>query len=205
MANFLPHGYSLSTTLCAKHRTSCNKNIDKCLIKCYNNLMEWLYIKNEDNSARFVLGQIFNTEGKTLLCFGINPSTASPECLDNTVKRVSHIAQNNGYENWIMLNIYPQRATNPNNMDLQCNDDLVKTNLLHIKNIAEKYPNSDVLLAYGNLISKRKYLKKCLDEIVSLLKDKYQRSIKIIKLTKLKNPIHPLYQSNSVALINYKA
>lgn len=33
--------------------------------------MQWIYEKNEDNSARFVLGQIFNPNGKTLLCFGI--------------------------------------------------------------------------------------------------------------------------------------
>ncbi len=165
--------------------------------------MKWLYVKNEDNSARFVLGQIFNPKGKTLLCFGINPSTACPERLDRTVNKVVKIMKNNGYENWVMLNIYPQRATNPDNIDLQCNDELVKTNILHIKNILENYANGDVLLAYGNLISKRKYLKECLNEIISLLKEKYQCSIKIIKLTKLNNPIHPLYQSSKVALIDY--
>ncbi len=49
--------------------------------------MQWIYERNEDNSARYVLGQIFNPNGNTLLCFGINPSTACPECIDNTIKK----------------------------------------------------------------------------------------------------------------------
>ena len=74
--------------------------------------MQWIYETNEDNSARFVLGQVFNPNGKTLLCFGINPSTACPGCLDNTIRKVVKIGKHNNYENWVMLNIYPQRATN---------------------------------------------------------------------------------------------
>jgi hypothetical protein len=49
--------------------------------------MEWLYENNEDNSARFVLGQVLNPTGRTLLCFGINPSTACPENLDSTIRK----------------------------------------------------------------------------------------------------------------------
>ena len=30
--------------------------------------MEWIYETNEDNSARFALGQVFNEKGKTLFC-----------------------------------------------------------------------------------------------------------------------------------------
>lgn len=51
--------------------------------------MQWLYENSEDNSARFVLGQVFNPTGKTLLCFGINPSTACPENLDNTIRKIT--------------------------------------------------------------------------------------------------------------------
>jgi len=166
--------------------------------------MIWLYENNEDNSARFVLGQIFNPTGKTLLCFGINPSTACPESLDNTIRKIISIGNYNGYENWIMLNVYPQRATNPNEMHLECDEDLSKTNLLHIRNVAEKYPDCDALLAYGTLISKRKYLRVCLNEILTLLSKERGKKIKVIKLTKSNNPVHPLYQSNNSLLIDYK-
>lgn len=165
--------------------------------------MKWLYEKNADNSARFVLGQVLNPSGKTLLCFGINPSTASPENLDNTIRKVISIGNYNGYENWIMLNIYPQRATNPDDMHLECDESLTKANLLHIRKIAEIYPDCDVLLAYGNLISKRKYLRACLDEILTLLSEEQGKKIKVIKLTKANNPVHPLYQSKNSILRDY--
>lgn len=165
--------------------------------------MNWVYETSEDNSARYVLGQIFNPNGKTVLCFGINPSTACPECLDNTVRKVVTIANNNGYENWIMLNIYPQRATNPNDMHTECDEDLVKKNLHYISEIAEKYGECDVWLAYGNLISKRKYLKSCLDDIISLLTNQLHKRLKVIKLTKSNNPVHPLYQLNNSVLVDY--
>ena len=166
--------------------------------------MQWLYERNDDNTARFVLGQIFNPNGKTLLCFGINPSTACPECIDNTIKKIINISKHNGYENWIMLNVYPQRATNPDDMHIERNELLVQTNMLHIRQISQKYSDCDVLLAYGNLITKRKYLKPCLAEILSLLNGEYGRSLKIIKLTKGGNPVHPLYQSKTAVLIDYK-
>ena len=102
-----------------------------------------------------------------------------------------------------MLNIYPQRATNPDDMHLERDENLVKLNKLHIKQIVEKYVNADVLLAYGNLISKRNYLKVCLDEIIAFLKDEKGKAIKVIKLTKENNPVHPLYQSNESVLIDY--
>lgn len=103
-----------------------------------------------------------------------------------------------------MLNVYPQRATNPDDMNIERNELLVQTNLLHIRQISQKYYDCDVLLAYGNLITKRKYLKPCLTEILSLLNGEYGRSIKVIKLTKDGNPVHPLYQSKTAALIDYK-
>lgn len=165
--------------------------------------MKWVYEINEDNSARFVLGQIFNPNGKTLLCFGINPSTACPEYIDNTIKKVINISRYNTYENWIMLNIYPQRATDPNDMHLERDESLVQANLLHIKEVSQKFSDCDVLLAYGNLITKRKYLKNCLNEILFLLNREQGRRIKVIKLTKNGNPVHPLYQLNESKLIDY--
>jgi hypothetical protein len=164
--------------------------------------MKWIYEHNADDSARFALGQIFDQNGKTLICFGINPSTASPENLDNTIRKIINITNYNGYDNWIMLNIYPQRATDPNHIHKEFNEDLMRENLVYIKRVVEEYPCCDILLAYGNLIKKRKYLKACLNEILSILTEK-QKGIKVIKLTKAQNPVHPLYQPNASKLVNY--
>ena len=165
--------------------------------------MQWIYEKNENNSARFVLGQINDVTGRTLLCFGVNPSTATPECLDPTIEKVKKISKYNGYDNRIMLNLYPQRVTDPNGLHLERDACLVKANLLHIKKTAEHFADCDVLLAYGNLISKRKYLKICLSEIIELLNGEQKKKIKIIKLTKKNNPVHPLYQKNNSTLIEF--
>ena len=161
----------------------------------------WLYRTNENNSARYVLGKINEEKGRTLLCFGINPSTACPECLDNTIRKVIKISKNNGYPNWIMLNIYPQRATDPNDLHLVLNQKLRAENLLHIKQVAVEYTDCDILLAYGNLINQRAYLKECLGEILECL---HGKKVKAIKMTKLNNPVHPLYQKDDSILIDYE-
>ena len=167
--------------------------------------MNWIYDTNEDNSARFTLGEYDTFFSKTLICFGINPSTATPENLDNTIRKIKTISQNNGYVNWIMLNIYPQRATNPNNLHTIQNNKLVDRNLTHIKKILHDFKNADILFAYGNLISIRKYLSELLNSIITQIKlAQFQGKSLCFKLTKQGCPIHPLYQSNNSKLIDYR-
>ena len=57
------------------------------------NVEQWLYVPNDYNEYRYILG----TKGDNpLICIGINPSTASPDDLDNTLKSVERIALGNG-------------------------------------------------------------------------------------------------------------
>ena len=47
---------------------------------------QWLYAPNFYSEYRYILG----TRGKNpLICIGINPSTAEPDHLDNTLKSVA--------------------------------------------------------------------------------------------------------------------
>ena len=74
----------------------------------------WLYVPNFYSEYRYILG----TRGeKPLICIGINPSTAAPDDLDNTLKSVERVALHNGYDSFIMFNVYAQRATNPDDME----------------------------------------------------------------------------------------
>ena len=50
--------------------------------------MNWIYEHDVNNTARFTLGEYQYISDKTLICFGINPSTATPNNLDNTLKKV---------------------------------------------------------------------------------------------------------------------
>ncbi len=167
--------------------------------------MNWLYDTNEDNSARFTLGEYDTFISKTLICFGINPSTATPKNLDNTIRKIKTISKNNGYVNWIMLNIYPQRATNPKTLHQIQDNNLVDNNLTYIKKVLEGFKNADILFAYGNLIATRKYLPEILNIIIAQIKlSNFQGKCLCFKLTKQGNPSHPLYQSNNTKLLDYQ-
>ena len=68
----------------------------------------WLYLGNSEE--RYLLGQ----PGKNnLLVFGVNPSTASAgeNNLDPTIRKVRKVAEAEGFDGWIMVNLYPKRAT----------------------------------------------------------------------------------------------
>ena len=70
----------------------------------------WIYVPDFYTEYRYILGTRGNNP---LICIGINPSTAEPDHLDNTLKSVSRIAAGNGFDSFIMFNVYAQRATSP--------------------------------------------------------------------------------------------
>lgn len=159
--------------------------------------MDWLYETNNDNTARYVLGP---NDDNHLLCFGVNPSTASPESLDNTIKSVDRIAKRHLFGSFIMLNIYPQRATDPNDLHSHCDTYLHEQNLLHIDKYLSIGENRNVLAAWGNLINKRPYLKSCLRDIY-VISERYNCEwYHIGPLLKNGHPHHPLYLSNEERL-----
>ena len=74
----------------------------------------WLYVPNTYSEYRYILG----TRGKKpLICVGINPSTAAPDALDPTLQSAQRIALANGYDSFLMFNVYAQRATRPDDME----------------------------------------------------------------------------------------
>ena len=72
---------------------------------------------------------IFWVGNNPLITIGINPSTAEPEKMDNTMKSVERIAMGNGFDSFIMFNVYAQRATDPNQMNKEINPMLHKENM----------------------------------------------------------------------------
>lgn len=159
--------------------------------------MNWIYKTNKDNSARFVLG----TEGqKPLICIGVNPSTAAPDSLDNTLKSVEKQATAKGFDSWIMLNLYPQRATNPKNIHRIPDVNLHKANIKNIKAILKSCEIATIWAAWGNLIDSRSFLSFCLFDIIELSKAHDTSWINIGKVSKVGHPHHPLYLSGTAEI-----
>ena len=150
---------------------------------------KWLYIPDFYSEYRYILG----TAGKKpLITIGINPSTAAPDNLDNTLKSVSRIAGGNGFDSWIMFNVYPQRATNPNDMDKTPDRTLCDENLRWLQAVlAQTEPT--MWAAWGTLIEKRDYLPGLMREMVALTREKNIPWVTFGKRSKKGHPHHPLY------------
>ena len=70
----------------------------------------------------------------------MNPSTAAPDALDPTLQSVQRIALSNGYDSFIMFNVYAQRATRPNDMDAALNEHLHAENMAAFRYVLEASP-----------------------------------------------------------------
>lgn len=153
-------------------------------------IARWLYAPNFYSEYRYILG----TRGKNpLICIGINPSTAKPDDLDNTLKSVERIALGNGFDSFLMFNVYAQRATDPNSMEKICNPLLHKENLEAFRYILSISPTPCVWAAWGSIIEKRKYLPECLRDMLAVGQEYGAKWVCAGAITKKGHPHHPLY------------
>ena len=151
---------------------------------------KWIYAPNFYSEYRYILG----TRGKNpLICIGINPSTAEPDNLDNTLKSVERIALGNGFDSFIMFNVYAQRATSPDDMEKQCNLLLHKENLEAFRYVLSISEKPAVWAAWGAIIEKRKYLPDCVRDMLEAGKEYGTSWYCAGAITKKGHPHHPLY------------
>jgi len=151
---------------------------------------KWIYAPNFYSEYRYILG----TRGKKpLICIGINPSTARPEDLDNTLKSVERIALGNGFDSFIMFNVYAQRATDPDAMERQCNMALHRENLEAFRYVLSLSPSPWVWAAWGTIIEKRDYLPRCLQDMLAAGEERGAQWVCAGKVSKKGHPHHPLY------------
>lgn len=153
----------------------------------------WLYVPDHYADYRYLLG----TRGENpLICIGINPSTAAPGELDNTLKSVQRIALGNGYDSFLMFNVYAQRATRPEDMDRDCNQDLHRENMAAFRYVLSRVGagfSPAVWAAWGTIIEKRSYLRDCVRDMVAIGEEYGAQWLCAGKNTKKGHPHHPLY------------
>jgi len=151
---------------------------------------KWLYAPNFYSEYRYILGTRGN---RPLICIGINPSTAKPDALDNTLKSVERIALANGFDSFIMFNVYAQRATSPDDMEKNCNPLLHRENLEAFRYVLSISEKPAVWAAWGAIIEKRKYLPGCVRDMLLLGKEYGASWYCAGAITKKGHPHHPLY------------
>ena len=152
----------------------------------------WIYVPDFYTEYRYILG----TRGRRpLICIGVNPSTARPDDLDNTLKSVERIALFNGYDSFIMFNVYAQRATRPGDMDAERNEALHRENMAAFRYVLEaSLPERPaVWAAWGSVIEQRPYLPRCVEDMIALGEEYGAAWYTAGQRSKKGHPHHPLY------------
>ena len=152
---------------------------------------KWIYVPDFYSEYRYILG----TKGSNpLICIGINPSTAIPDRLDNTLKSAERIALHNGYDSFIMFNVYAQRATDPDDMEKELNPVLHRENLKAFSWLLSQLTSTpDLWAAWGSIIEKRPYLPGCVLDMAAVGKQFGARWFTAGPRSKKGHPHHPLY------------
>ena len=151
---------------------------------------KWIYVPDFYTDYRYILG----TRGvRPLICIGINPSTAEPDRLDNTLKSVDRISSGNGFDSFIMFNVYAQRATDPNDMHIIPDMGLHRKNMEAFDSLLDEIKQPALWAAWGTIIEKRPYLPDMVSEMISIGERHDARWYCAGNCSKAGHPHHPLY------------
>ena len=163
-------------------------------------IRRWLVVPNFYCDWRYLLG----TRGeRPLVCVGINPSTARPDALDPTLQSVQRIALNNGYDSFIMYNVYAQRATDPEDMEKAFNPALHRENLTAFRYALSLSEKPAVWAAWGNIIEARPFLKSCARDLLPIAAEAGAEWFRCGPVSKKGHPHHPLYLKADEPLVPY--
>jgi len=163
---------------------------------------KWLYVPNTYQEYRYILA----TRGeRPLICVGVNPSTAAPGDLDNTLKSVERVALYNGFDSFIMFNVYAQRATRPQDMERQRNEALHRENMAAFAYALSLSPSPAVWAAWGTVIEQRDYLPECVRDMIAVGGEYGARWFTAGKRSKKGHPHHPLYLRKDSLLEEFDA
>ncbi len=162
----------------------------------------WLFVPPRYTEYRYILG----TRGdKPLIAVGINPSTARPDALDRTLESVQRIALNNGFDSFVMFNVCAQRATDPNDMARELNEEMHRQNMKAFDYVLSLSSAPTVWAAWGGIIEKRPYLWNCLRDMIAVGEKRGARWVKCGAVSVKGHPHHPLYLKSTLKLEDFDA
>ena len=147
-----------------------------------------IYETSSNNSSRFIIGKAGD---RPLHVIGLNPSTADQFKSDTTITKIKNFSRKNNYDGFMVYNLYPLRCTNPNELPKSIDKKLLKKNSQVICNYIKESKQNDTWIAWGELITKRKYLISCLLEIIDITVPLNPNWLAIGDTTKNGHPRHP--------------
>lgn len=147
-----------------------------------------IYSANQTDTERYILG----TEGSNkLFVVGLNPSTATAEKSDTTVSKVHTVAENNGFQGFVMLNLYPLRSTDPRQLPANSNQSTIAANIRSISGIVSGTENPVFWAAWGGDVEIRPYLRDALADLHRLVMSLGGSWVHFGALTRSGHPRHP--------------
>jgi len=148
--------------------------------------------------TRFALGRKGNNP---FIVFGINPSSADNVISDRTINRIQTFGKTLGFDGWLMLNVYPERSTDPELLKSEMDDELHWKNMECIARVLKEIEHPILCAAWGININVRPYLKACLRNIAESLPHATWKSIGVRTIEG--HPRHPLYLPADSVLIDF--
>jgi hypothetical protein len=147
-----------------------------------------LYASDCDGRWRFVLGQ---SGACPLYVIGLNPSTATQERADTTIAKVVRVARQHGYEGFVMLNLYPVRATDCRTLPVKPDPQAYCENLDQIERIIGAAKAPVIWAAWGSGIRIHDYFLSAVHTLAVRLQPFAPTWIHFGSLTKAGHPRHP--------------
>jgi hypothetical protein len=147
-----------------------------------------IYSNARNDAWRFTLGK---SGKRKLLTLGLNPSTATKEKSDVTVAKVKGVAERNGFDGFVMLNLYPVRSTDFSVLPLEAETDAFQENLSRIEQLVSVESSPVIWAAWGESILARTFFVQACLELFERLKPLRVSWRHFGPLTNSGHPRHP--------------
>ena len=125
-----------------------------------------IYSNAHNDLWRFTLGK---SGRRSLITVGLNPSHATKEKSDTTVAKVEEVANQNGFDGFVMLNLYPVRATDFKALPTDVNAEALEENLKNIEAVVASTPQPIIWAAWGETILERDFFVATAKELFARL------------------------------------
>lgn len=147
-----------------------------------------IYLNSQNDAWRFALGK---DGARKLIVIGLNPSTATKEKSDTTVAKVAAVANQNGFDGFVMLNLYPVRSTDYNALSKNVDSVAFSENLHHVKNIIALQKSPVIWAAWGKNVHTRDYFVTAANELFKATTGNNVSWKHFGSLTNFGHPRHP--------------